>query len=227
MRIMLAAMCNGRVIGNRNRLPWQNDTAAKAFREEDMRIFRERTTGHVLIQGRATYESVPDKFRPLPGRYNIVVTRSADYAQEGVAVCCSPQEVAICNAFGHKAIIVVASLGQALSIADEAEKQLGTNTFIIGGEQIYVQTMREVDQIVLTVLRYQSDGDAHFPPIPDDLFEMPAPPMSMSFGTVPRYHAEIQTWERRLTCLRSTAPRPEPVFGQPPLAPMPLAVAAG
>jgi len=67
---LIAAVASNGVIGVRNRLPWHLPA--------DLRHFKALTTGRTVIMGRKTWESLPDKFRPLPGRQNIVATRNAD-----------------------------------------------------------------------------------------------------------------------------------------------------
>ena len=70
--LVIVAMDEGRVIGFENKLPWHIT--------EDMKRFAQLTTGHTVLMGRKTYQSLPDKFRPLPNRKNIVVTgKPQDY----------------------------------------------------------------------------------------------------------------------------------------------------
>ena len=75
---LIAAVAKNGVIGKDNRLPWHLPA--------DLRHFKALTTGHAVIMGRKTWESLPEKFRPLPGRQNIVVTRNATYAASGATV---------------------------------------------------------------------------------------------------------------------------------------------
>lgn len=77
MRLIWAQSTSG-VIGRRNTIPWRLP--------EDLARFKELTMGHPVVMGRLTWESLPAKFRPLPGRRNIVVTRNADYRAEGADV---------------------------------------------------------------------------------------------------------------------------------------------
>ena len=72
---LVAAVARGRVIGRDGGIPWRLP--------EDMRRFRELTMGHPVVMGRKTWESLPDQFRPLPGRGNVVVTRSPDWSTQG------------------------------------------------------------------------------------------------------------------------------------------------
>ncbi|RMD83773.1 MAG: dihydrofolate reductase, partial [Candidatus Dadabacteria bacterium] len=79
----IAAMSENRVIGKSGSIPWHCP--------EDMKRFKELTTGHPVIMGRKTYESLPKNFRPLPGRTNIVVTSKLELIkEEGVIISPSP-----------------------------------------------------------------------------------------------------------------------------------------
>lgn len=139
LAIIVAAAKNG-VIGNNNQLPWHLP--------QDLKYFKSVTLGKPVIMGRKTYESIG---RPLPGRTNIVVTRSADWsAADGV--------------------VIVNSLEQAL---DEARKAITasatsvTEAMIIGGAEIYRSALPLVDRVYLTQVDIEIDGDAFFPALPD------------------------------------------------------------
>ena len=118
------------VIGDRGRIPWHLP--------EDMRHFRAVTMGKPCIMGRRTWESLPRK--PLPGRFNIVVTRDGRYAAEGAAVVHSPRE----------------ALARAQS---EAADEIA----VIGGEDIYRAVLARADRIHLTEVLAEFPGDSHFP----------------------------------------------------------------
>ena len=75
---LIWAQANSRVIGRRNDIPWQLP--------EDMARFKELTFGHTVVMGRLTWESLPERFRPLPGRRNVVVSRNGGYVAEGAEV---------------------------------------------------------------------------------------------------------------------------------------------
>lgn len=97
--------------------------------------------GHPVIMGRKTWESLPEKFRPLPGRTNIVVTRQADYKAEGA--------------------IVVNGLSDAFFAA---EKAIGADeTFIIGGGQIYAEALPYATRLYLTIVDDTAEADVFFP----------------------------------------------------------------
>ncbi len=130
--VIIAAVARNRVIGRDNQLIWNIP--------EDMAHFKALTAGHTVVMGRKTWESLPPRFRPLPGRRNIVITRQTDYAAPGAEIA--------------------DSLENALKLASTA-----TTAFIIGGEQIYTQAMTVADRIEMTEVDLEPEGDAWFPEI--------------------------------------------------------------
>lgn len=129
---LIAAVTENHVIGKDNDLPWHLP--------DDMKFFMETTKGHHVIMGRKNYESLPQKFRPLPNRTNIVITRQKNFSAPG------------CD--------VVNSLEAAIEIAksnNEAE------TFIIGGAEIFGQSMHLADRLYVTEIKTALDGDTYFP----------------------------------------------------------------
>lgn len=87
MLIAIAAMTSDRVIGKNNTLP--------RYLPDDLKRFKEHTTGHTVVMGRKTYESLPERFRPLPNRNNIVITRNKDttlYQDKDVTIFHSTEE---------------------------------------------------------------------------------------------------------------------------------------
>ncbi len=130
---IIVAVSENNVIGKDNRLIWRLPG--------DMKFFKEKTTGHVIITGRKNYESIPEKFRPLPDRKNIVVTRQKNYHAPGA--------------------IVVSSIENALQYVSENHNQ--EEIFIIGGAEIYGQTIPVCDKIYLTHIHHTFEGDAYFP----------------------------------------------------------------
>lgn len=111
---------------------------------KDMRWFKENTLGADVIMGRKTYESFPEKFRPLPNRTNIVITRNEDYSlPEGA----------------HK----VNSLDAAFALAENCEE---TEKYIIGGGEIYKAALPYCEEIVLTKVHASfPNADTFFPDI--------------------------------------------------------------
>ncbi|MCC6580609.1 MAG: dihydrofolate reductase [Phycisphaeraceae bacterium] len=130
MRVsMIVAAGENGVIGCEGRLPWHLS--------EDLKRFRRLTTGHAVIMGRRTYESIG---KPLPQRRNIILSRSPDYHAEGVEV--------------------VATFDAAMTLCaadDEA--------FIIGGAEIYRLALPHVERLYLTRVHQSPDGDAFLPDI--------------------------------------------------------------
>lgn len=129
---LIAAMARNRVIGHHNALPWRLPA--------DMRRFRELTTGHPLLMGRRTFESLG---RPLPQRTNIVMTSDRTYAPAGC--------------------LVAHSLEQAVAMAAVHAAPHKSEIFIIGGENLYAQTLLSADRLYLTQVDALIEGDAWFP----------------------------------------------------------------
>lgn len=124
---LIAAMGRNRVIGKDNSLPWKLP--------EDMKRFKEITSGKPVIMGRKTFESIG---KPLPNRLNIIITRDKNYKAEGC--------------------VVVHSLGQALKSAEGNEEAM-----VIGGEQIFREFLPKAGRMYLTLIDCDFEGDAHFP----------------------------------------------------------------
>ena len=132
MLSLIAAVARNRVIGMDNALLWHLP--------EDMRHFRETTRGKPVIMGRKTWESLPESFRPLPGRLNIVVSRNPAYQAPGATL--------------------VGSVDEAIRCAGEAKE-----IFVIGGEELYRQAMPRADRLYLTEIDAEFSGDAFFPEV--------------------------------------------------------------
>jgi dihydrofolate reductase len=117
----------------------------------DMQWFKKHTTGADVIMGRKTYESFPPKFRPLPNRTNIVISRNADFeVPEGV--------------------FLVNSLEAAFKVAESCTE---TEKFIIGGAEIYKQALPFAAELYLTrVHAVFSDADTFFPPINEEEWDL-------------------------------------------------------
>ncbi len=130
-KIIIAAVSENGVIGKDGDIPWHYS--------EDMKHFKEKTMDHPVVMGSSTYRSLPEDFKPLPGRKNIVLTRSGIDADESVSVA--------------------NSLEEAWEIAKEHDEK----AFIIGGSTIYEQTLEEADKLVLTRIHEEYEGDTFFP----------------------------------------------------------------
>lgn len=128
---VIAAVAKNGVIGIGNTLPWRLP--------EDLQHFKALTTGHAVIMGRKTWESLPPKFRPLPSRHNIVVTRDPQYHAEGASVA-------------H-------SLDEAVTAAASGD----VTPFVIGGAELYRLALPLAGRLELTEIAADFAGDAHFP----------------------------------------------------------------
>ncbi len=131
---IIVAMSSNLAIGVNNTLPWHLS--------EDLKHFKSLTTGHTIIMGRKTYESIG---RPLPNRRNIVVSRNLNTFYDGVEI--------------------VNSLEDALSISSNDEE-----VFIIGGSNIYEQSLSFVEYLYITEIAKAFEGDAFFPEIDKSLW---------------------------------------------------------
>lgn len=130
---LIAALTQNRVIGKNNDLPWHLP--------DDMKYFMQTTKEHAVIMGRRNYDSIPEKFRPLPNRKNIVVTRNKDFKAPGCTV--------------------VHSLEEALRLAEAGGEK---ETFVIGGAEIYRLALPLAHRLYLTEIKAILAGDTHFPP---------------------------------------------------------------
>jgi dihydrofolate reductase len=135
--IVVALGKNTRAIGNGPDLLWRIS--------DDLKRFKSLTTGHPIIMGRKTFQSIG---RALPNRTNIVITRDANFMAENC--------------------IVVHSIEEALA---EAHKVDQTEIFIIGGGEIYTQALPYVNKLYLTLVESDAEGDIFFPGYPDFMKE--------------------------------------------------------
>jgi dihydrofolate reductase len=125
---IVVAHSTNRVIGRDGALPWRLPS--------DLRRFRELTSGHTVLMGRRTYESLPDAFRPLPGRRNLVLSAEASYSPEGAEV--------------------FSSLAAALDACEG-------DCFVIGGEVTYRDALPLCERLYATEIEAELEGDAFFP----------------------------------------------------------------
>ena len=131
---LIAAVARNGVIGRAGRMPWHVP--------QDMQRFRLLTAGCPVIMGRRTWDSLPVRFRPLPDRVNIVVTRNAGWGAVGA--------------------LSVPSLDAALMQAQQSCKP-GHRIFVLGGAQIYAQALPLADELELTEIGADVEGDIRFP----------------------------------------------------------------
>jgi dihydrofolate reductase len=130
MLSLIASVDRNRGIGRGNDLVWRESA--------DQKYFRAVTTGHPVIMGRRTWESLPERFRPLPGRRNIVVTRDSQWRAAGAEAA--------------------ASLDAALALVEG-----GVKAFVIGGAELFAAALPRADELVLTEIDADFDADTFFP----------------------------------------------------------------
>jgi len=133
INLILARARNG-VIGKDGQMPWHLP--------EDLAYFKQQTGGAPVIMGRKTWDGLPPRFRPLPGRRNIVVTRQADWLADGAEAA--------------------ASLQAALALCADAD-----DTWVIGGAQIYEQALPLAQRALVTEIDRACEGDAYAPVFDD------------------------------------------------------------
>ncbi|MBN8548990.1 MAG: dihydrofolate reductase [Deltaproteobacteria bacterium] len=141
--IAIVAMDESRVIGIAGGLPWKLP--------EDMKRFAALTSGHTVVMGRKTYESLPEKFRPLPKRLNVVFTRKV----ESFPVCSSVE------AWTNPEDFFKACRGASIALPSNL-------VWVIGGAEIYAASMPFWDELYLTRVSSKHNGDAYFPPFEED-----------------------------------------------------------
>jgi len=123
----IVAVSENGVIGRNKNLPWKLSA--------DLRRFKQLTTGHAIIMGRKTFDSIG---RPLPNRISIVLTRNRDYAPPGV--------------------MVVHSFDQAVAACQDQQE-----AFVIGGEAVFREALPRTKRLHLTRVHANIEGDAYFP----------------------------------------------------------------
>lgn len=131
---MIAAVSENNVIGKNNSLPWHLP--------DDMKYFMQTTKAHYVIMGRKNYQSLPEKFRPLPNRTNLVVSSQSDFEAPG------------CRVFQ--------SLEDALEFARRENQH---EVFLIGGSRVYQEGLSKADKLYLTHIHSTIEGDVYFPTV--------------------------------------------------------------
>jgi dihydrofolate reductase len=133
---IIVAMDANRGIGKNNDLMWHLPT--------DMKFFKEKTTENIVVMGRKNFESIPEKYRPLPNRENVILTRNKDFKAEGCLVFNSFDEV-----------------------LKHYENEEDRTMFIIGGGEIYKEALKKdiVDEMYVTKINKSYDADTFFPEI--------------------------------------------------------------
>lgn len=176
---MIACISSNRAIGKDNKLLFHI--------KEDMAFFKRMTMGSVVIMGRKNWESIPIKFRPLPGRTNIILTRQKDYDVNKDLLSLS-EEV-------QKTILVCSSLVDVkTAIAKIQESAVIEEVFVIGGSEIYQLFLDYVDTIYLSVVNQEIEGDVFFSVLDSQIWEHHQldnyPSSSIPF--------RIEEWRRKL-----------------------------
>jgi len=144
----IVAMSKNRVIGRDGGLPWHLP--------EDLKRVASLTTGHVVLMGRSTFESLPKKFRPLPRRVSLVVSSTLDGVSSG------PISVTGSNGGSSTECHIVRNVNEGLQWY-EAHKSPDQILWIFGGASIYEQTLNLWDEVYLTLIDQDVDGDRRFP----------------------------------------------------------------
>ena len=160
--VLLAAVADNGVIGRGGTLPWRL--------KSDMRHFRAITWGKPVVVGRATFLSFTIK--PLPGRTNIVLSRN--------------------HSFGAPGAVLASSLEAALQAArGDALRRAAGAIMVVGGADVYAQTIAIADRLLITRVHLQPQGDAKFPAIDSDIWResersehRPGPDDEASFTTL-------------------------------------------
>lgn len=141
----IVAMDEGRVIGRDGSLPWHLP--------EDLAHFKALTSGHIVVMGRKTWDSLPPKFRPLPGRTNIVVSRN-------------PAALGL-----PEGTLGVRSIDEAVTTAARIAKE-EQKIWFIGGAELYSAALPMCDELHLTLVHGRHEGDARFPVFEDRFREV-------------------------------------------------------
>jgi dihydrofolate reductase len=135
---IIVAITENNIIGLNNEMPWHLPV--------DLAFFKKKTTGHHIVMGRKTFESIGGG-KPLPNRVSIIVTRQSDYKAEGC--------------------LIAHSLDEAIALAD-GDSEL----FIIGGHQIYQQALEVANKMYITRIHSLIQGDTSFPHYNHSKWEM-------------------------------------------------------
>ena len=152
---LIAAVARNGVIGRDNALVWREP--------QDQQHFRALTLGCPVLMGRRTWESLPARFRPLPGRRNVVITRQAGYAAPGAETA--------------------PGLAQALALIGHRPADAAP-VFVIGGAELYAAALPLADRLELTEIHADLDGDTCFPPFDRTAFlETRREPRTAADGT--------------------------------------------
>lgn len=143
---LIAAMTSKRVIGKNNTIPWHI--------KEDLQNFKKLTQGNPVIMGRKTWDSIPEKFRPLPDRLNVIISSSAKERENNIA----------------RGIIWVSSYPQALYACLSSFRK-PKDVYVIGGASIYQTALPTADTLNISWVKKDYEGDTFFPDVDLDAWE--------------------------------------------------------
>nr|WP_185972575.1 dihydrofolate reductase [Georgenia yuyongxinii] len=160
---MIWAQAHDRVIGAGGTMPWHLP--------EDLAHFRARTAGSAVVMGRGTWESLNPRYRPLPGRRNIVLTRRAGFVADGAEV--------------------MGTLAEALRLT-------GGDAWVIGGGQVFAEALPRADRLVVTDIDLAVDGDTRAPAVDDRVWEVGSADPDRGWHTAANgLHYRFTTFHRR------------------------------
>ena len=136
--VLIAALAENNVIGFKGDLPWRD---WKELTKKDLPRFKKMTLNKSVVMGRKTYESIPERFRPLPERSNVIVSGNVNYCVEGA--------------------LVVSSVPEGLKTASRISSF--EDIYVIGGESVYKETLPIADRLEITEIHRSYEGEAFFP----------------------------------------------------------------
>ncbi len=132
-KIIIAAVSKNRVIGRDGKIPWHI--------KEELKHFKNTTTGFPVLMGRKTWESIS---KPLENRINIILTTNPGFS------------------FSHPNVVICNSIFEALAWCEENNY---SRVYIIGGERVFEETLKIADRMIISELKFDVEGDRFFPPI--------------------------------------------------------------
>jgi dihydrofolate reductase len=154
---LIVAFDKNRIIGKNNKIPW--------YIPEDLAFFKEITNNSVCIMGRNTWESLPDKFRPLPNRKNLIISQKyKNYPDDFIKT--------ISNLDKFEDVWVAGDAKSALNLAGTC--WAGKDIFVIGGYQVYKYFLENslVSKMYITEINDSCEGDVYFPSFDESLWEV-------------------------------------------------------
>lgn len=161
--VIAAVSVNG-VYGEADKIPWRIP--------EDVKHFKDITTGHTVVMGRGTWESLPPKFRPLPNRHNMVVTNTPGYVTEGATICRSIEQ----------------------AVADASTEKV----FCIGGASIWYHAMHFADEVFISVVHKEYPVTPGVTHLAQELLNIEAKWSNLRLGSViPFQDFDLQHWVKK------------------------------